>query len=664
MDEKNPRHLKIFVAWHSDVEAERNRAEEVINDLHNFFLSRNCSLEMLDWRNSVPPGANNPEDIILETAEPEIWDLFIGILWKQLGTPLKYINPRTGKPFASGFEAQYQRAHDLWIENGRPNIMLYRCIRAIPHNSGVDQLRHVQNFFQQVEKRYEVLYKEFEATDDFAQKLKNDLLVVIEKLLRPNSDLAPIAFPHSRFFEDIAEGTDFSDREDELDEIKRLLSRNPETSMLVYAPSGMGKSRLMERLQKVLQPSAVENAPLSYHFIDLNCHSDEKINNSAEELLLAIHQRLPQPRLSSPVLPELIPAVRFQTLTLRGQKKRLIILVDRIELMSPDCRLFIRQTLLPELHNVVHEPLYYPAIIAFGRMQPREWRGKSAARFKTIELSPFSKAVIKEILQRKTKDLNEEQNLDLSFPDEVNNAWAESILKISHGHPRCIVNLVSWLYEHNFSVRVDFDSKETFLGFVLPVIEREILSEDNLAPQEEIGKKSETARWLRQVLPYLCLFRSYSLAELRILAECNVLQENGLDELEQLLRHTFLIDQAANQASFKPHETIRQLLADTVYYQNPEVFRRIHQTAHNSYHQWIAGSDATTAPNLLGDDLRDFEQIHYMVESLYHYRQSRRGQATAIDIQPLLNHYRQNIRNSVRHSRETLLDKLDELVLE
>jgi len=668
MDEQSPRHLKIFVAWPSDVEEERNQAEEVINNLHKIFLRQGCRLEMLDWRKSVPLGANNPEDIILEAAEPETWDVFIGILWKRFGIPPNLINPRTGKPFASGFEAEYQRAHDLWQEYGRPHIMLYRCTRSIPHNSDVGQLGQVQNFFQRIEKHYEVLYKEFDSTDDFAARLENDLTVVIERLLRPGSETTPIAFPHSRLFEDIAEGTDFADRESELAQIQNWLSTDLDASILVHAPSGMGKSRFMERLQQVVQAPSTGSAVLSFNYIALDCHHDEKISTSVEALLLTIHQKLPQPRVSSPSSPtlsELIQAIRFQAVTLKGKKQRLIILLDRIELMSKECRVFVRQKLLPELQNAVYEPLYYPAVIAFGRVQPREWRGRDTVRFRTIELSPFSKGVIKDILLRKTDELNRNEKLNLSFSDEPNNQWAESILKISHGHPRCIVNLVSWLYENHFSMRTDFDSKEMFLSFVMPVIEREILSEDNLAPQEDIDKKSETAKWLRQILPYLCLFRSYSLAELRILVECKVIEDHRIDELENFLRRTFLIDRASsNQASFKPHETIRQLLADAVYYQNPEAFRQIHQTAHHSYHNWIIGTAPLASTNLLGDDPRDFEQVHYIVESLYHYREARRGRPSPDDSPALLERYRNSIRNSARYSRENLLDRLDELLLD
>jgi len=670
------RQLKIFVAWPSDVEEERKSVEKVIKKLNETFKPQGCYLEMLDWRNNVPPEAGNPEDIILEATDPPSWDVFIGILWKRFGTPLKQMNPKTGKPYASGFEAEYEKAHALWQEYERPHIMLYRCTRLIPYDADIKQLKYVQNFFQRIEKRYEVLYKSYGTLDDFENKLSTDLYIVVERLLEPKTAVPtkkkietkpqkrPVPFPHSRLFEDIAEETDFSNRVNELAQIQNLLSTELGASIMVYAPSGMGKSRLIERLQKVVLTPSSGNTALSFHYIELDCHRDEKISASIEELLLAIHQKLPQPKVSSPTRSDLIQALRFQTVNLMGQNKRLIILLDRIELMNGECRAFLRDEFLPELQRVVREPAYYPAVIAFGRIYPREWRGKDIVHFKIVELSPFDKAVIKEILLRKTEELKKKEGLNLSFPNNAYDEWAESILNISHGHPRCIVNLVSWLYEQHFAVPTDFDSEETFLSFVVPVIEREILSEDNLAPLEPIEKKSEIANRLRQVLPYLCLFRSYSLAQLRILAHCKLIEENEIGELEELLSRTFLIDHPARQAAFRPHEVIRRLLADALYHQHPDVFARIHQAACEFYDAWIAGKARTQSPNLLGEILRDYEQIDYIVEGLYHHSQARRGQYSIDFLKEKLISYLDNIRTSERHTKKNLISILDRLMLD
>ena len=664
VQDRAPKALKIFVAWPLDVKDERDRAEEVIKTLNQEFLSRACYLEMLDWRKSVPPGAGNPEDIILETTDPQSWDVFIGILWRRFGTPLKEINRRTGKPYASGFEAEYQRAHDLWQENERPHIMLYRCTRPIPHDTDVDQLKLVQHFFQGVEKRYEVLYKEFGSLDDFANELAAHLRAVIEKLIAPKPQTKPVVFPHSRLFEDIAEETDFSNRVHELADIQYLLATDLEASIMVYAPAGMGKSRLIKRLQEVMRLPSWGNATLSFYYIELDCHVDEKISSSVEELLLTIHQKLPQPKVTSANRPALIQAIRVQAVDLTSQNQRLIILLDRIELMSSECRAFIRRELLPELRKAVRDPAYYPAVIAFGRVHPREWRGKDTVRFKTVNLSAFNKAVIKEILLRKTEELNKKEKRKVSFQVDAYDEWSEIILNISHGHPRCIVNLVSWLYEQHFAMPSNFYSKETFMSFVMPVIEREILSEDNLVPLEPIEERGVRAKLLRQLLPYICVFRFYSRAQLRILTHCNLIKDDEIEALEQQLGRTFLIDRPLSHVSYTPHKVIRKLLADALYYQAPEIFAKIHQTTYEFYDMWIRSKRKIRLSHLRGDVLQDYAQIEYIVECLYHYTQACRVLQLEASLEELLRRYLNSIRSSDMHTKQSLIEKLDELLLE
>ena len=659
-DENVLKNLKVFVAWPSDVKEERTRAKSVISTLHQVYLQRGWYLEMIDWEDYAPPGTGLPENIVLENTDPQSWDIFVGILWHRFGSPPKMISAATGQPYASGFEVEYKRAYDLWQENGRPHIMLYRCTRPAATTVDLEQLKLVQQFFQGIEKRYEVLYKEFDTLDDFTEKLNKYLIAVIEKIIKFQSKDRPVTFPHSRLFEDIAEATDFSDRVNELAEIQNQLSTDPEVSILVHAPAGMGKSRLIERLQQVVPSPSSGNTPLSFQYVQLDFQSDDKISTSIEEFLLAFHKKLPKPNVFSASLPDLMQAIRIQTLNLMGKNMRLIVLLDRIELMSGQCRTFLRRELLPELRRAVREPAFYPAVIAFGRVHPKEWRGKDSVRFRTVELSPFSKAVIDEILRRKTGELYKTEGLKLNFPDSAYNEWAEEILNISHGHPRCIVNLVSWLYEQNFAPPADFDSKKTFLSIVLPVIEREILNEDNLAPLEPIDKKGTVASRLREVLPHICVFRFYAQAQLRILAHCELIRPDEIGELEELLNYTFLISHPTLKAWYAPHEIIRKLLADSLYYQQRDIFNKINQAACQFYDAWITNSGEPQSANLLGGALQDHDLIDYIIEGLYHNSLAGKWQEPVPLLQDKLKSYLHSLRgyNPVKHLTRLLADRM------
>lgn len=646
--------LRVFVAWPLDVKEERNRAKSVISTLHQVYLQRGWYLEMIDWEDYVAPEAGVPENVILENTDPSSWDVFVGILWQRFGTSPQMVDPQTQQQFTSGFEVEYKKAHDLWQENGRPHIMLYRCTRPVSPNVDLEQLRLVQHFFQGIEKRYEVLYKEFNSPDDFADKLNKYLIAVIEKRIKPKPETRPVAFPHSRLFEDVAEATDFSNRVNELAEIQNQLSTDPEVSILVHAPAGMGKSRLVERLQKVVPSPSSGKTPLAFQYVQLEFHGDDKISTSKEEFSFAVHRQLPQPKAASATLPDLLQALRVQAVNLMGKNMRLIILLDRIELMSGECRTFLRRELLPELRRAVKEPAFYPAVIAFGRVHPKEWRGKDSVRFRTVELSPFGKAVIEEILRRKTDELN------LNFPDSAYDEWAEKILNISHGHPRCIVNLVSWLYEQNFAPPTDFSSKETFLSFVVTVIEREILSEDNLAPLEPIDKKSAVANRLRQVLPYICVFRFYSRAQLRILNNCELINAEEIGELEEQLNRTFLIAHPTLKAWFEPHEIIRKLLADSLYHQNRERFIKINEATCRFYDDWITNPGGSQSTNLLGGTLQDHDLIDYIMEGLYHHSFASKWQKPAPILQDKLTSYLRCLRghNPAKNLTRLLADRM------
>lgn len=630
-----PRHLKIFVAWPSDVEEERNRAEKVIQDLNRVFKHRDCHLEMLDWK-TVPASGGNPEQVILDEIKPSEWDIFIGILWKRFGTPPNFFHPHTGQPYTSGFEAEYDMAHALWQKDEHPHLMLYRCNRPIsPEIDDLDQLGLVRIFFHEIEKRYEVLYKRYDSPDDFTEKLSHDLTAVVEKIIKIAPRHRPTQFPHSRLFEDIADETDFSNREYELSHIQSILATDREASVMVYAATGMGKSRLKEKLIEVLsQPST--SSP-TFHCVQLNCGDNKATNSSIENLLAAVNQSLGLTIDSAVGVKELRHQIRIQVMNLRSHSKRLILMIDQIELMKEECRAFLRRELLPELKETVLEPTFYPSIIAFGRVNPREWRGEEAVRFEVVPLSPFRKAVIVDILRLKSAEMN------LPFPQRAYDQWAEQILNVSHGHPRCILNLVSWLCEEKFSITAgNFDSKEIFQSFVVPVIEREIFSDGNLAPHETIERINIVASRLQRILPFICVFRFYSIAQLRILVDCALIDENDVTELEGQLSHTFLIDHPTKLAWFKPHETIRRLLADWLSHQQPEIFTKINQAACQFYDSWVIGDDVP--PNLMGERVQDHDQIYYISEGLYHYSLALAGKDLINALKEKLTRYLKSLR--------------------
>jgi len=624
--------LRIFVAWPSDVEEERNRAKTVIKDLDRTFRQRGFSLEMLDWREYVPAGAGNPEDIIIEATKPHSWDIFIGLLWKRFGSPPRsenpLINPRTERPYDSGFEFEYELAYDLWKKKNRPHIMIYKSERLISQDEhDPAQFNLLKSFIDGIVQRQEVLFKKYVSLNDFGKKLKNDLISVIENLITQPIPVQTI---------------ELSKREYELSGIQTLLLKHPETSIVVCASTGKGKSWLMEKLHDILKEEKNGTSTSLFSCLKLDCRNEIGINASLNEMLLCIHRQLLQrePILENPR--DLLQAISHHVgTTLTSKRKRLVLLLDHVEFLQEECRSYLKDTLLPELWKVTGNSIYYPTIIAFCRFHPVEWKNGGMVRFETIELLPFRNADIEEMLRHKTKELKLEP-----FSDPVYASWAYKILQISHGHASCILKLVSSISDKPFIKPADLESTETFMNFIYPVISEEILSDDNLAPFDLIAKKADSVKRLRRILPYICFFRFYSLAQLRILAYYGIITGEEVKEVADLLNRTLLFDTSIPQARCKSPESVRKLLADALYHQNQEDFNKLNQLVCECYDVWITGEGKKELLDLSDEILKDHLQIYYIVEALYHHSLTKKGQDLIASLKVIMENYLNHLRGN------------------
>jgi hypothetical protein len=291
----------------------------------------------------------------------------------------------------------------------------------------------------------------------------------------------------------------------------------------------------------------------------------------------------------------------------------------------------LRHEILPELRKAVPTSAYSPSVVAFGRMHPKEWRGVDHTSFKPVELTPFLKEHIEDLLSREAKKLG-----FTNFSHEAYSAWADIILKLSHGHPRCIANLVSLLCVERFAIPPhELDSPAIFQDFIVEVIKREILSDENLAPLASARKKNAITVRLQEILPYICVFRFYLPAQLLILAYCKLIKKDEISELEDWLSDTFILDQsqdAQDEAWYRPHKVIRGLLADTLHRHDPDAFAQINQSACSFYDAWIKGKAKKQIPYLLKGGLNDQNQIYYIIEGLYHHAQTGKSHDNMIKL--------------------------------
>jgi tetratricopeptide (TPR) repeat protein len=244
--------LRIFAACPSDMVAERARVATVAASLKPLADSQNIVIDVTDW-SAVAPGMGRPEQVILDQRQPTDWDVFVGILWHRFGTAPNAADPVSGSRYLGGTEEEFKSAYRLWKETGRPRIMMYRCIRAIPPKVlDAEQYTRVEQFFAEfnaTEGAHPGLYHEFEQTDGLERLLLENLQHVLIEFAKRFQDtpISPglIQALAPKVPDNLPRRAPFYGRERELEIALRALSPKDRTwGVLVDGIGGIGKSAL------------------------------------------------------------------------------------------------------------------------------------------------------------------------------------------------------------------------------------------------------------------------------------------------------------------------------------------------------------------------------------------------------------------------------------
>jgi hypothetical protein len=123
------RKLRIFVACPGDVTAEKDRLAKVVERLKKPANESGYFLELIEWRQVI--GMGRPQQVIFDQADPQTWDIFVGVLWQRFGSPSGAKHPTKDLPLESGTHEEFLEAYGLWEKYGWPQIFIYRCIRVI-----------------------------------------------------------------------------------------------------------------------------------------------------------------------------------------------------------------------------------------------------------------------------------------------------------------------------------------------------------------------------------------------------------------------------------------------------------------------------------------------------------------------------------------------------
>lgn len=184
--------IKIFIASPDEVNEEREKIEEIINEL-NDTISKSYSihLKIITWEKNVAPQMGRPQEVVNEQIKPDESDIFIGILWTKFGSKTGIKSSIESNQLNSGTEEEFEIAYNSLKNKGFPYIMFYRSNRQ-KRIDLIDpsQLQKVNSFFRRFKHDGKTpgIYSIYANIEDFSSKIRHDLLVSIDKIFPSKDD--------------------------------------------------------------------------------------------------------------------------------------------------------------------------------------------------------------------------------------------------------------------------------------------------------------------------------------------------------------------------------------------------------------------------------------------------------------------------------------------
>jgi hypothetical protein len=224
-----PRVLRVFVASPNDVAEERDTLAKLLTDINDVLAyltpEKRLSLELVRYETHSYPDIGAPQEVINREI-PVDYDIFVGIMWKHVGTPTSTA--------PSGTIEEFNRACERRKHGSLPRIMFYFCDEPIslPTVTELQQLTEVVKFRSQLASQG--LTVSYPSHSEFGNHVRGGLLRAIRDILRE-----PVASPAGG---DVPTSIGKSSREaavllaKEYDQIRRDM------------PSGDERTRRMEQL--------------------------------------------------------------------------------------------------------------------------------------------------------------------------------------------------------------------------------------------------------------------------------------------------------------------------------------------------------------------------------------------------------------------------------
>jgi hypothetical protein len=269
------RKIRIFVASPSDVQEECRQLARVIDEINltidAIAPEKKLILELLSYRTHVHPAlGSNPQQVVNEQIRN--YDIFVGILWKRMGTPTPVAN--------SGTEEEFRRAYARWQSDKTLPVLVYFCQQPFPPpatREEVDQLAKVVDF--RTELSTKGLIADYADHESFSDVIRPHLLLVLGKMFLPAEYASTAA---KRAFERTSGADDLEIRQQVL-----ALAQEYDT-LRATMESGPSRTRHMEVVTSKMRALALRASSL---LADLSASASAGQRLAA----VAILQALPNP---------------------------------------------------------------------------------------------------------------------------------------------------------------------------------------------------------------------------------------------------------------------------------------------------------------------------------------------------------------------------------
>ncbi|MBX3081676.1 MAG: DUF4062 domain-containing protein [Anaerolineae bacterium] len=228
MSDNKLQKIDVFISSPSDVQAERDAIVEIIGEINEMPSVRDrYVLKPLAYERIVPPEVGEKPQKVVDKYMREAGkaDLFIGVLWARMGTP---VVDDDGTEYQSGTEYEFRKAYEARTSaRGKPIMLQYRCIAEKP-DVDPEQKARVDTFFKRFEgdgADFKGLYKAYKTVDAFRGLLRKHLLEVMEQITPDADDMQPAAPVHRRVehYRHIPLPTNYVERTDLLAELRKAL---------------------------------------------------------------------------------------------------------------------------------------------------------------------------------------------------------------------------------------------------------------------------------------------------------------------------------------------------------------------------------------------------------------------------------------------------------